>query len=50
MCDSSRLTALFADELKLHREQVVTRALRKPSRAVRRTTRSRVTATLNRLR
>lgn len=48
MCDSSRLTALYADELRLEREQVVTRALRKPSVA-RRTTRHRVAARLHRL-
>jgi hypothetical protein len=48
MCDSSRLTALYADDLRLQREQVMTRALRKPSIA-RRTTRNRVAAGLHRL-
>jgi hypothetical protein len=48
MCDSSRLTALYADELRLSREQAMTRTLARPGPG-RRTTRERVAAGLHRL-
>jgi hypothetical protein len=45
---SERLTALYADDLQLQREQAVTRALRRPA-PQRRTTRSRLAAGLHRV-
>lgn len=48
MTDSSRLTALYADDLNLQREQVARRALRGGSRR-RRTTRAAIASGLHRL-